>query len=278
MTDQTPDLKPHLSPSQCNTWQMCPERWRRRYIEGEVIPPGVAAHRGTGVHGGAQINFDQKIESHVDLPAEDIVDASVAAFEHAVESKGYAMTPEESARGATLVGSDAKDLTAAMAKVHADEVAPDYQPIIVEEAVRIVMPSSTHDLFGYVDLIAGGDGCPEQVVDFKTAGKSKSQGDVDLSNQLTFYSAASRVLTGVPVDQVRLEVLVGGKRGVKRQLLQSTRGADDYAVLAHRVNAVLAGIKAGIFGPAPEGAWWCGPKWCGYWSTCPFVNNKRGAK
>ncbi len=33
----------YINQTLINPWSMCPERVRRRWIEGEVIPPGVAA-------------------------------------------------------------------------------------------------------------------------------------------------------------------------------------------------------------------------------------------
>jgi len=46
----------------------------------------------------------------------------------------------------------------------------------------------------------------------------------------------------------------------------------DRVALLHRINAMIAGVKAGTFLPAAPGVWACSPKFCGYWHTCPFVN------
>ena len=53
--------KPYISPSQLNTFENCGEAYKRRYLDKEIIPPVVAALRGTGVHRGAEMNFVQKI-------------------------------------------------------------------------------------------------------------------------------------------------------------------------------------------------------------------------
>lgn len=262
-------VKPHLSPSQIESYTRCPEAYRRRYLEKEIIPPGIVIAQGKGVHKGAETNFRQKIQTHADLPAQDIIDAAVAAFE-AETRGGLSFSAEEVGRGAGIVIGEAKDQTAAFAALHAEKQAPDYQPISVEREARIVLPNSTHDLLGYIDL----EDDAGRVTDFKTANRRKSQSEADASVQLTYYSAGYTVKHRKPPKEVRLDVIVKNKTPV-RQVLTSIRDQSDYKPLVNRVNAVLHGIKAGSFPPATPGAWWCGPEWCGYWSTCPFVNAER---
>jgi len=43
------------------------------------------------------------------------------------------------------------------------------------------------------------------------------------------------------------------------------------------INAVVDGVKKGVFHPAPIGSWWCSPRFCGYWFSCPFINSERQA-
>lgn len=269
---QVEAVRPHVSPSSLDTFCKCPEQWRRRYIEKEKIPPGVAAYRGRGIHQGARLNFKQKIESRRDLPAKDIVDAAVATFEAEMNQEGYMLTPEEKSRGATVVVSEELDSTARLARAFAQFQAPEYQPLLVEERITIELPNASHDIIGFLDLLDD----QNRVDDFKTAKRKKSQGDVDNSVQLTVYAAGAFVRTGVQ-PTVRLDVLVDKKGGVERQVLNSTRGLADYKALAARTSAVLFSIGHGAFPPALPGSWWCSPKWCGYWSTCPYVNAERTA-
>jgi len=235
------------------------------------LPPGVALLLGTGVHRGAEHNFRQKIESHEDLPAAEIVEAAVSAFE--AETHGeYALTDDEASVGAAKVLGQAKDKLADMAEVHAIEQAPDYQPLLVEHATRIEFPGATHDLLGITDLRDD----KQRVTDFKTAARKKAQSEVDKSIQLTIYAAAYQIDHGEPCSEVRFDTITKTKTP-QRQLLRSTRTRADFAALVARVNATLAGINAGIFVPASPGDWVCDPKWCGYWATCPYVNSERCA-
>jgi hypothetical protein len=263
--------KPHLSHTQIEMHCRCGEAYRRRYVEGEVIPPGIALLEGKAVHGGAEVNFRQKMESHMDLPEQDIVDAAVAKFE-TERAGGYCLTAEEEARGASVVLGEAKDTTAALARLHAKEQAPAYQPVAVEHSTRIVLPHATHDLLAITDLRDD----QGRIVDLKTAKKSPPQSDVDRSMQLTIYAAANMVDTGSLPFEVRLDVLVKNK-APKRVVLSSTRTMTDIDVLANRMNATLNAISKGVFTPAPVGAWNCSPRWCGYWATCPYINSKRVA-
>jgi RecB family exonuclease len=265
--------KPHLSASQMESYSRCPEAYRRRYLDGDVIPPGIAILKGTALHAGAEHNFRQKLETHEDLPASDIVDASIASLESA-KAGAIAYSDEEVSRGIKTVFGEAVDAVAELASVHAHEQAPDYQPTMVEQAVRIDLPNSPRDLLAVIDLADD----QNRVVDFKTAGKSKNQADADDSVQLTVYAAAFSLVQGEPPAELRLDTLVQLKTQTKRQIVSTTRGDADFNALANRINAINKSIDAGSFPPATPGAWWCGPKWCGYFRTCPYVNSERAEK
>lgn len=264
-------MREHLSSTQIDMMSLCGEAYRRRYIEGEKIAPGVAMLIGSGTHLGAEINFKQKIDSHKDLPASDIVDIAVSGFEDIVE-EGVEFDETETKRGTSIVIAEAKDTVAALAGLHAAEQAPDYQPVAVEKEILIPMPGAPFDMLGYVDLIDN----QRRVTDFKTAGKSKPKDEADKSTQLTVYAASFLIDTGELPAEVRLDTLVKTKTP-KRQVLSSTRTNADVQALVHRVNAAINTIESGAFMPASPGSWKCSPKWCGYWSTCKFVNSERKA-
>lgn len=261
--------KPHISATQLEMFWRCGEQYRRRYVEGERIPPAVAMLVGTALHKGAECNFSQKIESHRDLPASEIIEAAVAGFEAAQEG-GFALSEEEASRGAKTVLGLAKDQAAALAKCHAAEQAPDYQPVAVEHCSRILFPQASHDLVAITDLRDD----QGRVTDFKTAARKMPSAAADESTQLTIYAAAYQIETGDPPAEVRLDVVTKTKTPA-RQLLRSNRTRADFQALVNRVNATLETIQAGKFPPASPGGWQCSPKWCGYWATCPYVNSER---
>lgn len=260
----TDSIKPHLSASQLETYWRCPQQYYRRYICGEIIPPGIAMLTGTGYHRGIEANMRQKIETHRDLPAKEIADIAVAAFETAAAG-GYTLTPDESP---AAIG-EAKDDVATMAVFHATEQAPDYQPIQVEAAKRLVLPNASRDLVGIIDLVDN----QGRIVDFKSANRRKSQQEADASTQLSVYAAAYHVETGELPAEVRLDVVVKNKSPV-RQVLVSSRTERDFEVLCNRINVTLDAIEKGAFPPCSPDSYVCSRRFCGYSFNCPYFSGK----
>jgi len=264
MSDE--NKRKHLSASQMEMFAKCPESWRRRYLEREIIPPKLAMLKGSAVHSGAEHNFRQKIETHEDLPTTDIIDAAVASYEAKLKHDGYQLQKDENEES---VGKT-KDLVALMAAGHAMQQAPDYQPVEVERQFRLELPSISHDLVGVIDLVTD----KGEVVDFKTSGRSMSPADAEASTQLTVYAAS---VNPEGESTVKLDVLLEPttRNPVRRQLIEAKRDKSDLPILAKRVAIVSKTIDAGLFPPAAVGSWWCSESWCGYWSTCPYVNSER---
>lgn len=269
------ETKPHVSPTQVTMFERCQEQWRRRYVLSEIVPPGIALIVGGAFHVGAETNFRQKIETHQDLPASEIIEAAVAAFDGKAAGE-VLLTPDEAATGSKIVLGAAKDQLAGLAKCHAQEQAPDYQPTAVERKTRIIFPNATHDMLAVTDL--RDDQC--RVTDFKTAARKPPQGDVDTSIQLTVYAAAYHVDNGEDPSEVRLDAVTKTKTP-KRHVLKSRRDRGDYRALVSRVGTMLATIaaftEAGVepWPAAPIGHWCCSAKFCGYFNSCPHVNSER---
>jgi hypothetical protein len=260
--------KKYISASHLGMYQRCGLQYQFRYIDKKKIPPGIALLKGAGVHGGARINFRQKKESKVDLPKKDIIEISVTEFENTFQSQGVFLTQEEETIGLKNVLGSAKDSIVTLASLYADQVAPIYQPIYVEESHRIVVPNSEYDLLAVMDLATEN----ERVVDLKTGAKKKTDSEVQASDQLTFYALVYRALTGKMPKKVCLEVLVD-KKNPERQLLEGQRDLRDLQVLVKRINLMIDGLSKGVFIPAPPTSWWCSPRFCGYWNICNAVNH-----
>jgi CRISPR/Cas system-associated exonuclease Cas4 (RecB family) len=246
----------------------CQEQYRRRYIEGEKIPPGISMHTGSGFHKGAETNFTQKIETHEDLPAKEIVEAAVAGFDERVDCDGITLSEEEESVGLDKTVGQAKDRLTTLVALHAQQQAPEYQPTAVEMTVRIDLPGP-RDLLGVIDLVD----VRKRVTDFKTAAKRKSAGEVDTCIQLTTYAALYAQENGELPTEVRLDTVVATKTKIYRDLQISQRGKAHFDALAARINVVAASIETGIFPPATGDPrpWWCSDKFCGYYRTCPYV-------
>lgn len=263
--------KPHLSASQVNMYNRCPEQYRRRYIEKHVIPPGSALIRGTAVHAGAEYNFTQKMETKVDLPASQVVERAVDAVEQKVKHEGLELNENEKAEGKEAVVGRIIDQSRDLSLVMMERVAPGIQPVGVEEKVRIEMPSASRDLLAILDIRTA-----DTVEDFKTGAKLKGKKNWEGDTQMAMYSLTHRALTGKDPRTVRVHELVAAKTP-KAETHDLNFGMSDYEPLLRRINATLKGIDAGHFPPTATGAWWCSQSWCGYWNTCPYVNGERKA-
>jgi hypothetical protein len=261
------DAKRYISASQLQMFENCGEQYYRRYILKEKIPPGIALLKGSGVHGAAKANFRQKVESHQDLPNKDIVEIAVTEFERTFSNQGVLLTPEEETVGLKNVLGETKDSVSRLADLYAVEIAPAYQPVFVEESYRVVIDNSPYDLLAVMDWADDQD----RVVDLKTGSKSKTQRDVDTSEQLTFYALVYMAKVKRLPKEVRLETLVDTKVP-KVQTLSSVRDNGDLMVLVARINTMIQGLAKGVFIPAQPASWVCDPRYCGYYQTCKYVS------
>lgn len=263
--------KPYLSPTQIDSYTRCGEAYRRRYVEKERIPPGIALLKGSSVHKGAEINNLQKLTTHHDLKAQEIVDVAAADFDQRANKEAVTLTEEDESRGKSIVLGEALDSTVRMAGAYAEKVAPKYQPQLVESRQKIEVPEAAHDLLAILDLVDDKDA----VVELKTAGKTGKQDDWDSSVQLTIQALTMVAAKGKMPSALKVEQIVDLKSGPKVVSWETHRSKPDFDALIQRYSAVSKAITTGVFTPATPGAWWCSSKFCGYWRTCPYVNSER---
>jgi len=264
--------KPYLSPSSLGMYFKCGEQYRRRYICGEIVPPGFALIKGSAVHSAAEENFKQKIKSHEDMSHADIVDIAAAAFEAKYIKDGVLVIDEDGEKSKEVLHGEYLDSTVSSAKSLADNVLPKYQPIATEEKVRLELPESSHDLLGILDLIY-----EDGIQDLKNTSKKMNQADVDSGLQFTIYSALYRSKYGKMPKEIAVDNIVhkaGAKKAAEYQTILTTRSECDFTALANRMNAAIHGIRSEVFTPASPGSWWCGPKWCGFYHSCPHIAHK----
>lgn len=264
------ERKEHLSPSRLNMYFRCGQQYLLRYIQGKIIPPGVALIRGGSVHKAAAHNFTQKIESEQDLPVADLKEAAIAEFDGRLAG-GYMLTPEEKSTGARKVIGEAKDSTVRLVDVFAEKVAPPIQPELVEKKIRIPLGEKAPDLLGILDVATK----DRRVIDLKTSSRRKPESDAHTSDQLTFYSMLYTYLKGTPPEAVTMEVVIDRKGTADHQRILTMRTEKDIKILLNRINSAIAGIENEIFLPAAPGHWCCSDRFCGYWHTCPYVNSER---
>lgn len=251
----------HISPTSLGLFSRCREAFRRRYLCGDIIPPGVAACIGTGVHRAAETNHRQKLETGIDMPADDIKDAARDGFDKAI-SGGVFLTEEEKPEAGKVLGEGA-DTAVAIAAAYAEKVAPLIAPVLVEERLTAEVPGIDVPFLGVVDVVDVNHVCR----DLKTAGRKWAAGKASTELQPPIYRYLMEA-NGHQFGDFSFEVLT--HKGEHQQCATVPRPEDMTPIIA-RAKSLLAAVRSGDFPPAEPGHWMCSPKWCGYYFTCPHI-------
>jgi len=254
----------HLSYSSLSMALRCPKQFEYRYIEGKIIPPGIALGVGRGFHKGAEVNFANKIHTHEDIPRSDILDAAATEYREAL-SNGVALTDEELPAKDRLIG-EGLDKTVRLTDLFARQTAPGIQPIEVERKfsfdVGVGIP-----VIGFIDLVDD----LGTVIDLKTAAKSWSQSQAAKSLQPVFYSIGYRDLFNeILTPTFRYLIHVDKKKPAVQDLTRFVTVAQEDALM-NMIRVVLQMIKSGVFPPADPGSWACSEKYCGFHKMCPYT-------
>ena len=251
-----------LSFSSLNAWALCPERWRRAYLEGERLPPGIAAHRGKGLHKSAEYNFMQKITSGEDEPLSVLQDVARDSFMDSARSGTFVPLKEKPSFKKDM--AKALDLAVkVMTKAYRESLAPNVQPALVEKKITLDLPPLPVPFTCILDVYTN----DRWWLDIKSSGKKwpEAKGMTDL--QATVNWALLKAHLGEEPVKMSYEIFTPATH----QSLEVTRGMADVHALIQRSQSMLACIQAGNFGPCDPNSWVCSPKWCGYFWTCKYI-------
>ncbi len=257
--------KPQLHTTSIN--MQCGEAFRRRYIENEIIPPGVAALVGTATDKAVTRNLQNKLDTKSLLSLEEVSDTARDGLNQAWE-QGVKLDPEEMVAGIKKVKGDATDKAVRLSCLHAKVKAPSINPTRLQRKWLLEMPGYPMDLVGAIDIQEA-----NTIRDTKTTGKTPSDDIADKSLQLTAYSLAVTKIDGIAPEKVMLDYLIDNKTPVAKTF-ESVRGPEDYQKFLNRVEAIIIAIEKGIFLPVSPDHWICNSKWCGYASSCKFFTGK----
>lgn len=252
----------HISPSMLGLFCKCQEAFRRRYLEREVIPPGIAAIIGTGMHKGAEVNHKQKIDSGADLPLDAIQDAARDGYMKAVKGGVFIPAGEESEAKKDLASG--VDTVTNLAASYARQVAPSITPIAAEEKLQAEVPGLPVPLLGILDVLDISGWCP----DLKSAGRKWSAGKEEGQLQPAIYTHLLRTVRDISSPTFSFEVI--SHKGEHQHIPVRTQ-PEDMAAIITRAQILLCTVQTGLFLPAEPGHWMCSPKWCGYWWSCRHV-------
>lgn len=258
-----PDIFPaRLSPSSIATAAQCPEKFRRKYVQGERDRWGGAAIIGLAVHRAVEEMFAHKLE-HQALPDKEVVmDVAAQAFDDkTVEAEKDGIDWKDVKPG------PAKDQSVQLTVAYHGSVAPLVEPVAVEEWVGIEIPGLP-ELTGRVDVREAGG-----ILDVKTTGRKMTapRGDWRLKGMvymlMTGHSIAWHVVTKTKTPAIYTPDDFAALR------LDAAPAV--VALAERRVKTVAADLVSMLdrFGPdedwptnAPEHDWAC--NYCGHRETC----------
>lgn len=255
----------YINCSLVSTGSMCMENLRRRYIENDFVPAGIAAKIGHGLHGGAELNHREKKVTGKDEPLDVIKDAARDSY---ISSCGEGVFfPREEAPTARAQLSAGLDIAVSLTELYAESLAPKIQPELIEKEVYLAVPELPLPIRGTVDLTADGG---KWLPDLKTAKAKWPQQKADQSLQKCVYPSLVEHATGRSPERFTFEVFTKTKVP-KHHSVAAEIGIYDLQSFITRARVMMDMIYAGIFPPAEPGHWKCSPKWCEYWWSCRYV-------
>jgi len=240
----------HLSPSQISTYSQCPRRYYLQYVEGIRGPASGAMLRGTAVHAGVELNYQQKLTTRQDLPVAVVERAAADAFKKGLSAAEFHPRENRSTLQQQVVD---------MARVYHENVAPRIQPLMVERSVDVDMAGVPVPVRGVIDLVDD----TEALRDLKTTGRAPDPSSAQESDQLAHYALAYRQVTGSLPRVVSLDYIIAGStpRFWRQECTVGQGRIDQWESTVRRTTA---DILAGRFGAQPNRL--C--SWCGVQSLC----------
>ena len=266
-----------LTQSSVNQFFKCGVQFEFRWVRGLIIPPGIAARKGSSVHRSAEHDYRAVIDSGKPAPEDEVADMTRDEFVRLCKDEGVFLSAEDKADKDVLLGA-ALDEAVNAAKFHHRRIVPQKKKIaLIEERlhadVGLPLPIS-----GKPDLVADG-----VLDDLKTASKRWPSGREDQEIQPTVYRMLLRkngygdlpaqytILTNMKKAPKDDALLWDDETMVCADIRQAPRDEQDEAVLLRRMEMMTQMLERGDFLPATTGAWWCSEKWCGYASICPYI-------
>jgi RecB family exonuclease len=264
----------HLSPSSLAMLRRCPRQFQERYIHGRKERPAEAPVIGTAVHAALERNFEQKIESHEDLP--------IAALLEWYSDEGFARTcVDEEGRGGGEILWDtdpdrARTRGRAMLGEYHNIVSPRVQPTSTEGSFSVDLGAPV-PIVGRYDVERA-----ESVIDVKTGKRKQSKPKEAWRIQAAVYGEAR----GRPVEFHSVTATEGNKVTIvtpleaEAMLVQTSEF--ERAILRDNIRTIAAEAVLYMELLGPDQTWptygrfhdWA-CSFCGFRSDCPAWSSER---
>lgn len=219
------------------------------YLTSGPRAPGLAAIAGQGAHKA----FEEGCVGLMDrrpVAAERLIATAEDHLDRCL--RGDVMLPGDESPEREI--SRARDGLVRTVMRFSAEVLPTLAPERVEWRVQIAV-DPTLSVSTTLDLVQHGG----VVEDFKT-GRKVDDDQARTSRQLTCQALAYRLGTGRMPAQIGLRRINAEGSGSH----WTTRTVQDMQTYLGIVRQVASCVRAGLFPPCGEGAWWCSSRWCGW--------------
>ena len=266
------DIKPQLHQSYLALLYRCGEKFRRIVLEGEREPSTIPLIVGSATHTTIAKNLNNKIDKGSLFAKEVVQDCSRDDFVREWQESSVVLSNDEAMQGLNKTKDFAQDQTIRLVTAHHYDIANLINPKIVERKWVLNAKDYPYDMAGQIDIDEG-----NQIRDTKTMKVNGGQRVVDFSEQYSFYAMAKYLIDGTMPDFVIQDNLVKPTktRDAYGVSYKSTRTKDDFRIVLSRFSLACKIIEQGSFVPANPVDPLCSPKFCGFYSTCPYVNGKR---
>lgn len=256
----------------------CGHQFYNRYIKGIIIPPGIAARKGSSVHSGAEHSYRHVIAHGVQAPLDEVCDATRDTFVQLVKDEGVWFADEDLHEKKELLSAGLDEAVNAT-KFYHKEVASDHSEIALIEERLYADIGLGMDISGKPDVVAN-----RKLIDLKTAGKRWNAGREQKEIQPVLYKILLREngFGDLPAEYVILTNMKGKPKSegllwdnelkVCGDLRPVKITENNENVVKLRIRKMIAALERGDFMPAYTDTWWCSPKWCGYYGGCPFAS------
>lgn len=258
-----------LSVSSINTYLKCPAKWMRKYMLRETEPVGPGLIIGSAVGSACNVNDSLKTESGKDLLLNEVLDVFSDEFDLKVQESG----DRDGIDWGTSSAATAKDEGVGVLSVYHQTITPTFQPVSVEREF-VLSPGDVDWVFkGYMDVETA-DG---RIIDRKVKAKAMSATDPLVDLQATSYLLArreeARAGFGDPAVGFDFHVMKKLKKPAV-DIVSAPRTDAQLDAFYRRLLGIASEIawraEHDNWGGAVPGSWWCSPKFCGFFDSCPM--------
>lgn len=250
------NAKTLLRPSQVTTYLSCSAKYRFQYIDRiQTAKPLVFAF-GTSIHSALKKNYEQKIQSEVDLPVEEVVQEFSDVFE---------AEKQDVDRVELIAEPESKDVGVSMVRNYQKTMAPKVQPDFVEQQLQVTYANYRFGMIGTPDVMTR----TNFVKDHKSSKRKYSQPKFSHKIQGTTYKMmfdAYFEQNGLrrKVEGVEFDLFIKGK---KPEIVTQRIDESEKLVLGI-FQSVGDAIEKGVADIPNRESFLCARRFCQFWNIC----------